>query len=88
MSFPFQDTGVSVRKRVIKILKDICERRPDFDKIPEICVRILRRANDEDSVKKLVVETFHGLWFLPVREKDTATLLKKVSIGCIIGFCF
>lgn len=84
-----QDTGVSVRKRVIKILKDICERRPDFEKNAEICMRILRRVNDEESVKKLVCETFHGLWFCPVRERDTAKLLKKVvTITDVIGACF
>ncbi len=73
---------------MIKILKDICDRRPDFDKIPQICVRILRRANDEESVKKLVVETFHGLWFLPVRERDTATLLKKVCYNFFLSFLY
>ena len=30
------DTGVSVRKRVIKILKEICLEFPTYDKIPEI----------------------------------------------------
>ena len=29
-----QDTGVSVRKRMIKIMKDICVECPDFPKIP------------------------------------------------------
>lgn len=45
----FQDTGVSVRKRVIKILKDICIEYPEFPKIPEICVKMIRRVNDEDG---------------------------------------
>ncbi|GIY26683.1 nipped-B-like protein [Caerostris extrusa] len=43
------DTGVSVRKRVIKILKDICLEQPDFPKTSEICVKIIRRVNDEDE---------------------------------------
>lgn len=58
---PFQDTGVSVRKRVIKILKDICLECPDFDKIPEICVKMIRRINDEEGIKKLVQEVFQVL---------------------------
>lgn len=57
-SCPFQDTGVSVRKRVIKILKDICLECPDFAKIPEICVKMIRRINDEEGIKKLVQEVF------------------------------
>ena len=50
--FLLQDSGVSVRKRVIKILKDICVLQPDFPKINEICMIILRRIQiDEESIK-------------------------------------
>jgi hypothetical protein len=50
LEFSFcQDTGVSVRKRVIKILKDICMECPEFPKIPEICVKMIRRVNDEEG---------------------------------------
>jgi len=75
------DTGVSVRKRVIKIMKDICIECPDYSKIPEICVKMIRRVNDEDGIKKLVMEVFQNMWFTPVREKpalDTKMLLRKV----------
>ncbi|KAK3884098.1 hypothetical protein Pcinc_011609 [Petrolisthes cinctipes] len=76
------DTGVSVRKRVIKILKDICLECPDFNKIPEICVKMIRRINDEEGIKKLVQEVFQNMWFTPVRERphlDEAALLRKVN---------
>ncbi|KAL1456875.1 hypothetical protein WDU94_001565, partial [Cyamophila willieti] len=75
------DTGVSVRKRVIKILKDICIEYPDYPKIPEICVKMIRRVNDEEGIRKLVMEVFHNMWFMPVREKplDTKTLMQKVQ---------
>ncbi|KAK7086913.1 hypothetical protein SK128_008836 [Halocaridina rubra] len=76
------DTGVSVRKRVIKILKDICLECPDFIKIPEICVKMIRRVNDEEGIKKLVQEVFQNMWFTPVREKphvDEEALLRKVN---------
>ena len=46
-----QDMGVSVRKRVIKIMKDICVQQPDFSKINEICVKMIRRINDEEGIK-------------------------------------
>ena len=75
------DTGVSVRKRVIKILKDVCMECPDFPKIPEICVKMIRRVNDEEGIRKLVMEVFQNMWFTPVREKpviDSAALLRKV----------
>lgn len=50
-----QDTGISVRKRVIKILRDICLEQPDFHKITEMCVKMIRRVNDEEGIKVCVV---------------------------------
>lgn len=49
--FCAQDTGISVRKRVIKILRDICLEQPTFSKITEMCVRMIRRVNDEEGIK-------------------------------------
>lgn len=75
------DTGVSVRKRVIKIMKEICVECPDYPKIPEICLKMIRRVNDEDGIRKLVLEVFQNMWFTPVRDKpslDRQTLLRKV----------
>lgn len=57
---------MSVRKRVIKILKDICLECPDFKKIPEICVKMIRRINDEEGIKKLVQEVFQVSYELMV----------------------
>jgi cohesin loading factor subunit SCC2 len=45
------DTGVSVRKRVIKILKDICVLQPQFPRTSEICVKMMRRISDEEGIK-------------------------------------
>ena len=64
-----QDTGVSVRKRVIKILKDICLEFPDYERIPQICVKMIRRINDEEGIRKLVMEVFHNMWFAPISER-------------------
>jgi len=63
------DTGVSVRKRVIKILKEICLEFPDYPKIPEICVKMIRRINDEEGIRKLVMEVFQNMWFVPLAER-------------------
>lgn len=43
---------------MIKILKDVCVECPDFDKIPEICVKIIRRVNDEDGKKQFRFKSF------------------------------
>lgn len=71
---------MAVRKRVIRTMKEMCEKRPDFDKIPEICAKIIRRVNDEEGIRKLVNDTFHSLWFQQVRTSDSAALLKKVLL--------
>lgn len=63
------DTGVSVRKRVIKILKDICLEFPDYPRIPEICVKMIRRINDEEGIRKLVMDVFQNMWFQPMNER-------------------
>uniref|UniRef100_A0A3Q2QX81 Nipped-B protein n=1 Tax=Fundulus heteroclitus TaxID=8078 RepID=A0A3Q2QX81_FUNHE len=72
------DTGISVRKRVIKILRDICLELPDFHKITEMCVRMIRRVNDEEGIKKLVNETFQKLWFSPTPSHDEEAMKRKI----------
>ncbi|XP_023223902.1 nipped-B-like protein [Centruroides sculpturatus] len=82
------DTGVSVRKRVIKILKDVCLEQPDFPKIPEICVKIIRRVNDEDGIKKLVGEVFQSMWFTPASDREPKRILQKVkNITHVVAAC-
>ena len=39
--------------------------------------RVIRRVNDEEGVKKLVVETFSSLWLQPVKYSEE--LQKKVT---------
>ncbi|XP_073824751.1 nipped-B cohesin loading factor isoform X2 [Musca autumnalis] len=73
------DTGVSVRKRVIKILRDICIEYPDFKKIPEICVKMIRRVNDEEGIQKLVTEVFMKMWFTPCSKGDKHGVLRKIN---------
>ncbi|VDK21958.1 unnamed protein product [Anisakis simplex] len=74
------DLGVAVRKRVIRIMREICERQPEFGKIPEMLSRIVRRVCDEEGVKKLTLETFQFLWFQPVKDRvECALLIKKVG---------
>ncbi|KIH54555.1 hypothetical protein ANCDUO_15298 [Ancylostoma duodenale] len=75
------DTGVAVRKRVIRIMREICEKYPNFEQIPSMLAQIVRRVQDEEGVKKLVLETFQTLWFQPVSERNTPALLKKVVIS-------
>ncbi|XP_056146171.1 nipped-B-like protein A isoform X2 [Lampris incognitus] len=82
------DTGISVRKRVIKILRDICLEQPTFSKITEMCVRMIRRVNDEEGIKKLVNETFQKLWFTPTPAHDKDTMTRKIlNITDVVAAC-
>lgn len=73
------DTGVSVRKRVIKIMRDICIEYPNFSKIPEICVKMIRRVNDEEGIQKLVTEVFMRMWFMPCASNDKEAIQRKIN---------
>ena len=72
------DVGVSVRKRVIKVFRDVCVNQPDFEHLVEICVKILRRINDEDAIKKLVIDHFYSIWFSPINSHNKEQLIKRV----------
>lgn len=74
------DTGVSVRKRVIKILRDICVAYPSHPKVPEICSKIIKRVNDDgEGIRKLVTETFTSMWFKEERDRDSV----KIKVKCL-----
>ena len=81
------DTGVSVRKRVIKILRDICVEFPDHHKIPDICIKMLRRVNDEENIQKLVMEVFMAMWFTPCHDNDRVSCVVH-SNGTHFNFSF
>ncbi|XP_071378435.1 nipped-B-like protein B [Centroberyx affinis] len=82
------DTGISVRKRVIKILRDICLEQPSFNKITEMCVKMIRRVNDEEGIKKLVNETFQKLWFTPTPSHDKDAMTRKIlNITDVVSAC-
>ncbi|XP_030647099.1 nipped-B-like protein A [Chanos chanos] len=82
------DTGISVRKRVIKILRDICLEQPTFSKITEMCVKMIRRVNDEEGIKKVVNETFQKLWFTPTPSHDKDTMTRKIiNITDVVSAC-
>ncbi|CAN8236312.1 unnamed protein product [Cochlearia groenlandica] len=59
-----KDTGVSVRKRAIKIIRDMCTSNPNFSEFTSACVEILSRiSDDESSIQDLVCKTFYEFWF-------------------------
>ncbi|KAL0960842.1 hypothetical protein HGRIS_005858 [Hohenbuehelia grisea] len=88
------DTGLSVRKRVIKLLKSFYSVTDDTSRRIDIATRIVFRMVDEDdTVKDLAIKSLEELWFqnpLPSALKKSnststhvdhkAPLLTKVSV--------
>ncbi|KAM3760976.1 hypothetical protein ACB098_01G233000 [Castanea mollissima] len=59
-----KDTGVSVRKRAIKIIRDMCTSNANFSEFTNACIEILSRvSDDESSIQDLVCKTFYEFWF-------------------------
>ncbi|CAF5098239.1 unnamed protein product, partial [Rotaria magnacalcarata] len=75
---------VSVRKRVVKIFRDVCLTQPSFSRIPDICSRLLRRIHDEESIRKLVLETFQQLWFSPSRSQQDVRQRVQTIIDVLV----
>ncbi|KZP26313.1 hypothetical protein FIBSPDRAFT_1040859 [Athelia psychrophila] len=58
------DTGLGVRKRVIKLLKSFYGVTDDVVRRVDICTKLVFRMLDEDdTVKELAVKTLEELWF-------------------------
>ncbi|XP_031740791.1 sister chromatid cohesion protein SCC2 isoform X3 [Cucumis sativus] len=59
-----KDTGVSVRKRAIKIIRDMCTSNANFAEFTRACIEIISRVgDDESSIQDLVCKTFYEFWF-------------------------
>ncbi|XP_057993435.1 sister chromatid cohesion protein SCC2-like isoform X2 [Hevea brasiliensis] len=59
-----KDTGVSVRKRAIKIIRDMCTSNANFSEFKTACIEIISRiSDDESSIQDLVCKTFYEFWF-------------------------
>lgn len=44
-----KDTGVSVRKRAIKIIRDMCTSNANFSEFTRACIEIISRVGDDES---------------------------------------
>lgn len=91
-----QDTGLGVRKRVIKLLKSFYGVTDDNSRRIDIATRLVLRMLDEDeTVKDLAIKTLEELWFPPLalasalksktaapssNSHDKTALLSKVAV--------
>lgn len=45
-----------MRKRAIKIIRDMCTSNPNFSEFPSACIVIISRVSDEESSVQVVQE--------------------------------
>ncbi|KAJ2557410.1 Sister chromatid cohesion protein 2 [Coemansia sp. RSA 1933] len=58
------DKGPSVRRRVMRILRDIYLLSQDHNQLVDIGIRILQRTSDEErTIRELANKIMHELWF-------------------------
>ena len=78
------DKGLSVRKAVVNIFKDILLENPDHIRYNELCIALLDKMSlpkEEDSIKELIKNTFQQLWFSPYNTSKLINplVLKRLS---------
>ncbi|KAJ1303221.1 hypothetical protein OPQ81_011419 [Rhizoctonia solani] len=66
------DTGLVVRKRVIKLLKNLYGLTDSHQRRVDICTKLVLRLFDEDDViKDLAINTIEELWFSDTNESGS-----------------
>ena len=77
-----QDTGLGVRKRVIKLLKSFYGVTDDNSRRIDIATRLVLRMLDEDeTVKDLAIKTIEELWFPPLPLASALKIRTAVPAG-------
>ncbi|CAE6459153.1 unnamed protein product [Rhizoctonia solani] len=66
------DTGLVVRKRVIKLLKNLYALTDNHQRRVDICTKLVLRLFDEDDgIKDLAINTVEELWFSDTNESGS-----------------
>jgi hypothetical protein len=67
-----QDTGLGVRKRVMKLLKSLYDTTNDRSRKVDICIKMIHRLQDEDETVKVCLAS----------QQNSYTVLKLVEGPC------
>lgn len=77
-----QDTGLGVRKRVIKLLRAFHGITDDIKRRTDICTKlVLRMFDEDDTVKDLSIKTLEELWFLSTVSQPALQKLRNGNQG-------
>eukprot|EP01034_Spumella_vulgaris_P021271 gene21271-27294_t len=73
------DDGISVRKSVVNIFREILLNQPNHPQYITLCLLLLKQGSavkEEDSIKDIVRMTFQTIWFLPPSVSAAQSNLK------------
>ncbi|KAL5482593.1 SCC2 [Sanghuangporus weigelae] len=83
------DTGLGVRKRVIRLLKSFYSVTNSLDRKIDTCSKlVLRMLDEDDTVKDLSIKTLEELWFSNgplTAQANRGVTLETVSV--VMGVC-
>ncbi|KAI9448916.1 sister chromatid cohesion C-terminus-domain-containing protein [Russula earlei] len=72
------DTGLGVRKRVIKLLRAFYGVTDDIKRRTDICTKlVLRMFDEDDTVKDLSIKTLEELWFTSTVSQSALQKLRN-----------
>lgn len=80
------DTSIQVRKRVLKLLKQIFMQSDSMAMRSYVCIKLLKRLEDEDSsIADGAVETLRALWMHNFSAADIAKIMVKTVTNETVG---
>jgi len=75
----FRDTGPSVRKKVMKILRTMGSQQLDVSRYVKICIHVSSGIfDDQETIRKEVIVLFEELWFSNQDTKVRAEIISRV----------
>jgi hypothetical protein len=72
LKFLLYDEGISVRRAVVNIIKEILTNQPLHSQYIDLCLRLLERLSypkEEESIKEIICNLFTSLWFSPPKNE-------------------
>lgn len=82
LHFMIHDEGISVRKAVVAMFRDIMISQPDHPAYHSMAVCLLERMcypKEEESIREVIASIFHQLWFTPPTEANLAVMRNNIA---------
>ena len=57
----------------------------EYPRTAELCIYLIRRIQDEETVRRLVLDVFQQLWFVPIERNASQVYTEEGDITASIG---